>query len=291
MNSPIRYYGGKGGLYKTIISEFPSDFGSDTRTCNDGSADIYIEPFGGSGTILFHKKPSPIEVYNDLEHNVYSFFKVLSNPKRFKAFQKKCGLIFYSRDLFNEYNYALRNHDLSMEDRAFYFFYVNRVAYNGVGSFSCSVNAVRRGMSKPVSDMLSTIDRLPEVHQRLKNVIVESIDGLKLIKKYDKPTAFFYLDPPYHHSTRSGARYDVDMNNDKQEELLRVLEGVKDARILLSGYNCDLFDNLLDCGWNRVDFGVNTQSGKRESKSKVESLWRNYSIDKEEPEKIFDKLK
>ena len=173
MNSPIRYYGGKGGMYKQILDAFPSDFGKDVNTSNDGSADIYIEPFGGSATILFHKKPSPIEIYNDLEHNVYSLFLVLSKASYFKTFKQKCDLAYYSREVFTHYVERLRGKDLSIEDRAFMFFYVNRVSYNGVGSFSCIVNAVRRGMSKPVSDMLSTVDRLSEIHMRLKSVIVE----------------------------------------------------------------------------------------------------------------------
>ena len=276
MNSPIRYYGGKGGMYKQILDAFPSDFGADVSTANDGSADIYIEPFGGSATILFHKKPSPIEIYNDLYHNVYALFWTLSQKPLFKEFRSKCDLIYYSRKIFDDYVYKLKNCNLKIQDRAFMFFYVNRVAYNGVGSFSCIVNAVRRSMSKPVSDMLSTVERLPEIHQRLKSVIIENTDALELIPKYDKPSTFFYLDPPYHHSTRSGARYMVDLDDEKQNKLVDILLGLKDAKVLLSGYRCSLYDRLVENGWNRIDFEVKTQSGKRKSKDKTESLWRNY---------------
>lgn len=263
-------------MYKKIIAEFPTDFGTQVRTANDGSADIYIEPFGGSAAVLFHKEPSPIEIYNDLEHNVYSLFFTLSNKELFKEFQKKCELAYYSRELFDEYIYSLKNCNLKVGERAFKFFYVNRVAYNGVGSFSCIVNAVRKGISKPVSDMLSTVERLPEIHQRLKSVVIENCDAVSLIPKYDKPSVLFYLDPPYHHSTRGVARYMVDMDNDKQEQLLKVLVELKYARVLLSGLDCEVYDKLLDHGWNRVDFDVNTQTAKREKKTKTESLWRNY---------------
>ena len=55
MNSVIRYFGGKGnGLGKTILTHFPDGY----ETMN------YLEPFGGSGAILFSKKPSPVEIYN-----------------------------------------------------------------------------------------------------------------------------------------------------------------------------------------------------------------------------------
>lgn len=276
MNSPIRYYGGKGGMFKRILAEFPPDFGVETRTCNDGSGDIYVEPFGGSASILFHKKPSPIEIYNDLDQNVYALFHVLADKEEFVEFKRRCDLTYYSREIFDEYVKSLKG-DLEIQERAFRFFYVNRIAYNGVGSFSCIVNAVRRGMSKPVSDMLSTVSRLPDIHQRLSSVIVEKVDAVKLIKKYDKPSAFFYLDPPYHHSARrSTARYNVDMSDEQQEDLVKLLLKTENARILLSGYRCKLYDRLTDSGWHRVDFVVKTQSDKRQPRSKTESLWRNY---------------
>ena len=276
MNSPIRYFGGKGGIFKAILDQFPDDFGNDnTKTSNNG-AETYIEPFGGSGVVLFKKNPSPIEIYNDLEGNVYCLFKVLSDKKLFRQFKELCELTIYSRRVFIEYLDDLKVKDLTMVERAFRFYYVNRVAYNGVGSFSCIVNAVRRGTSKPISDMLSSIDKLDDVHKRLRTVIIENVDALKLIKKFDKPNVFFYLDPPYHHSTRTGARYDIDMSDEDQIKMVDLLLKMKSAKVLLSGYSCELYDKLTDKGWIRHDFDVNTQGGNRKPKTKIESLWRNY---------------
>lgn len=276
MNSPIRYFGGKGGMYKKIIECFPKDIYSSKKTCSDGSLPIYIEAFGGSASILFHKHPSPIEIYNDLESNVYSLFKVLSDKKKFLKFRVKCENIYYSRRLFDEFSESLKNEKISELERAFRFFYVNRVAYNGVGGFSNIVNYVRRGMSKPISDMLSTIDRLPEIHNRLKTVIIENKDAIELIRNFDRKEVFFYLDPPYHHSTRTKARYDIDMDDSKQEELIDTLLGLKKSRVLLSGYECQLYNKLTNKKWEKIDFNVITQTGQRKSKNKTESLWRNY---------------
>jgi len=58
-------------------------------------------------------------------------------------------------------------------------------------------------MSKSVSDYLSMIDYLPQIHNRLSSVIVENRDIFELIPKYDSKETFFYLDPPYVHETRS----------------------------------------------------------------------------------------
>lgn len=265
-------------MYKTILENFPYNFGQDkTKTSNNG-AETYIEPFGGSGAILFRKKPSPIEIYNDIECNVYSFFKVISQPKLFREFYNLCSLTIFSRKILNEFKEDLKKNNLTIVERAFRFYYINRVAYNGIGSFSCNVNSIRRGMSKTISDMLSSIDKMPEIHSRLRTVIIENKDGLSFLKKYDKPKVFFYLDPPYHHSTRGCTRYDKDMTDEQQEELIDNLSNIKNAKILLSGYNCTLYNKLLDDGWFRYDFDVKMHTGSRNSKVKTESLWRNYEL-------------
>ena len=45
-------------------------------------------------------------------------------------------------------------------------------------------------MSKSVSDFLSAIDRLDEIHDRLSKVIVTNCDGIDLIEKYNTENVF-----------------------------------------------------------------------------------------------------
>ena len=276
MKSPIRYYGGKGGMYKNILFHFPPFIYSDKKCCNNGDLPIYIEAYGGSASLLFHKEKTPIEIYNDLEINVYNLFNVLSKKESYEKFKELCDLSIYSRKLFDEYIISLRIDELNEIERAFRFYYVNRVAYNGVGGFSCIVNAVRRNMSKSISDMLSSIDCLDKIHQRLSSVIIENKNAIELIRKYDQKNVFFYLDPPYHHSKRTSARYDLDMNDEQQYELIETLISLKNAKVLISGYSCELYNKLEDNQWERIDLTINTQTSKRVPKKKIESLWKNY---------------
>lgn len=81
MNSVIKYFGGKNGMFNEILKYFPEN----------GTYDTYIEPFGGSFAMGFHtpeERIAPIEIYNDLYNNVYSLFKVLSDEKLFEQFKK-----------------------------------------------------------------------------------------------------------------------------------------------------------------------------------------------------------
>lgn len=264
MKSPIKYYGSKGSFQNEILSRFPES----------STYDSYMEVYGGGASILFGITDiKPIEIYNDIEENVYSLMKVLQDPIAFKQFKVLCDLTYHSRQLNIEYKSRLREEDLSVIDRAFMFYYNTRTSFNGLGGYSYALN-VRRKMSKGISDYLSSVDKLEDYHQRLSRVIIENMDGVKLLKKHNKSNFFTYLDPPYALETRSNARYKEDFTNEQQTELVDFLLDTK-MKVLLSGYRCEEYKRLENAGWNSVDFKVNvTKQGK--AKSKIETLWRNY---------------
>lgn len=268
MNSCIKFFGGKNGMFKEILEYFPEK----------GSYDTYIEPFGGSFGIGFHipeDEIAPIEIYNDLYDNVYSLFKVLSNESLFNEFKKLCDCTYYSEAMRADFKDKLKDKCLTDLERAFYFFYVNRTSHNGIGGFSMN-RVIRRNMAKSVSDYLSTVDRLPEIHQRLSKVMVLHRDGMKLMDEYSSPNVFIYADPPYVLSTRSSAeRYVVDMTDEDQERFIDTCINSK-AKLLISGYDSDLYKRLTDNGFEKIQFTVNTISGNRKPKTKVETLWKNY---------------
>lgn len=264
MKAPIKYFGGKGNMYNKIIKYFP----------DKGEYDTYIEPFGGSYSIGLNMDPAKIEIYNDIEDNVYSLYKVLADPNLFKSFKEKIDLLPYSEKIRKEFKTYLKDRQLTYLERAVYFFYVNRTSHNGSGGFSMNTY-IRRNMSKSVSDYLSTVDRLPELHDRLSRVIISNTDGIKLIKKHNNPRTLIYCDPPYEQSTRTNARYKEDMNREEHIEFLDVVMK-SEAKIIMSGYDCELYNVLERNGFIKINFDVKTISGNFESKTKVETLWKNY---------------
>jgi len=266
IRAPIRMYGGKGNMTTDIIKYFPSK----------EKYEIYIEPFGGSYSIGLKKPPSKVEIYNDLDKNVYSIYKVISDKNLFEEFKFKCDIAVYCDDIRKEYKQRLKETDLSIEDRAFFYFYVNRTSHNGNGGFSMNTS-IRRKMSKAVSDYLSCIDRLPELHDRLSRLIVSNTDGVKIIEKYkDRSDVLIYCDPPYEQSTRGTARYNTDMDTEHHN---RFLDAVIDSKsmILISGYECELYDKKL-LNFNKISFNVNTIDTKFNPKTKTEYLYYNYDI-------------
>ncbi len=69
MNAILNYPGAKWSMAKQIVSIMPQH-----RS--------YLEPFFGSGAVLFNKPPSAIETINDIDGDIVNFFKVLrENPE------------------------------------------------------------------------------------------------------------------------------------------------------------------------------------------------------------------
>lgn len=262
MKAPVKYYGGKGTMFNEILRHFPP--AESYRT--------YIEPFGGSYVVgLNMPYIPPVEIYNDLEKNVYSLYKVLSDGSLFGEFKSRCDLAFYSADLRKEYQRLLKNPGLSLADRAFYYFYVNRTSHNGIGGF-CINSAVRRNMSKSVSDMLSTVDGLALVHDRLSRLICTDMDGVTLIRRFSlRSDVFMYCDPPYEQSTRTAARYKVDMNTLSQKEFIKAASESK-AKLLISGYDCEVYDELTEHNFTKFQFLVKTTCNNGKPKTKIETL-------------------
>ena len=232
MHSPIKYYGGKSYMTDIIVKQFPKEY------------NIYVEGFGGGASVLFSKPQNGIEIYNDLNENVYALFKALSDDELFAQLKERMDLALYSAQLREEYKEVLKT-NISLEDRAYYFLCVNRMSFNGVGGFS-TTHLVRRNMSKSTSDFLSMIDKLPQVHNRLSSVIIEHRDIIELIDKYDKSDVFMYLDPPYVVSQRrSNQKYECDMTDEQHERLIARLLDCK-CKWLLSGYDSDIYQPLTD---------------------------------------------
>ena len=258
MRSIIKYYGGKHYIAKYLLELIPPH-------------NLYIEPFFGGGNMFFSKPPSKMEIINDLADNIYALYNVIADENKYKELQHRIELTPYHAKLRDDYKKKL-NEELTIEDRAFYYLYVNRTSFNGCGGFSCT-KLIRNNMIRSVSDYLSLIPHLEEVHNRLRNAVVENKDALDLIQKYDDNDVFFYLDPPYVHSTRkSTQKYMIEMSDKDHEKMVDLILKQK-AKIMLSGYDNDIYNKLVENKWNKLELeSPNTGSDS------IEYVWLNYEI-------------
>ena len=236
----------------------------------------YSEPFGGSAAVLLNRAPSPVETYNDLDGEVVNFFRILRDQK--DALVEAIGLTPFSREEFYEAVSGGEN-ALSDLERARRFFVRARQARTGLaqsatlGRWANCKQTSRSGMSGVVSRWLGSIESLPEVALRLLRVQIENRPAVEVVKLYDSPSTLVYCDPPYVHASRGDSKaYEFEMDDDAHRELATVLRHCS-AKAAVSGYRCDLMDELYE-GWRRIDAPVKLCHSVKEARQ--EALWANY---------------
>ena len=218
----------------------------------------YIEVFAGGLALFFAKDTSPVEVVNDLDSGIMNFYRVLQDKKKFEEFQRLINLTPFAR---GEY-YECRATWMTCEDdveKARRWFVVARQCFGGVfgSGYGVSVTTGRHGMATNVASYLSVINRLPEISERLRRVQIERKDFREIIKSYDRPKAFFYLDPPYVSDTRKSKKvYEHEMENRDHEDLVELLLGIK-GKAMLSGYDHPIYGPLECAGWKKHKFSMN----------------------------------
>ena len=146
MRSIITYYGGKGYSWRRIVPYFPPHH-------------TYVEPFGGAANVLLNKPPSPVEVYNDIDSNLVTIFRVLRDHP--DELRRALELTPYSRE---EYVRCLGPLDgLDDVEKARRLIVRYRQVFGGRGQTATpgrwcyAVTASSRGMAGRVSGWLSTI--------------------------------------------------------------------------------------------------------------------------------------
>jgi len=242
MNPPIRYYGGK-----VFQAEWICD------VLRQYKFHTYIEPFGGSGAVLFAKPPSHVEVYNDIHSDLVNLYMVLRDPQTFEEFVNFVENSPYAREILQVSRVALRNNKpMTNVERAGHFFITLRQNFTGTQRGWSSIGKIGRQQAHPYRH---AIDRLPEVHARLRNVHIENIDAIECIQRYASNirTTMTYCDPPYVTDTRIETDvYVNEMTDDQHVKLVETLLEVPGHK-LLSGYKSPIYQPLLDAGWTCLE--------------------------------------
>jgi DNA adenine methylase len=264
MNTPIRWHGGKHYLAKRIIALMPPHI-------------HFVEPFAGGLSVLLAKNPEGVsEVVNDLQGRLVNFWRVLRDARLFSEFVHQVNLTPFSHEEWVDSCWVRTN---PVEDAVHFFVNIRQsLGARGDAFQPLSKRRTRRGMNEQVSAWLSAIDGLPEVHERLRRVVIENLSAIDLIRREDTENTLFYCDPPYLQDTRTSPEvYDHEMTAGDHKDLLQTLAGIQ-GKFLLSGYRSLIYDEFADeCGWHRVDFDLANHSASGRTKRRmIECVWMNY---------------
>jgi DNA adenine methylase len=180
MRSPLCWMGGKSRLAKKIVELIPEH-------------EAYGEVFAGGAWVFFRKDESRFESINDVNSDLVAFYRVLQY--HLEEFCKQFKWLLSSREWFSDWNRQLAAGGLTDVQRAARFYYLQRHCFSAdlVGrSFGRSTH------KGPRINLIRMEEELSQVHLRMARVVIENLPWQQYIERYDSPSTFFYLDPPYY---------------------------------------------------------------------------------------------
>lgn len=252
MKAVMKYPGSKWSMANWIISYFPAHHS-------------YLEPFFGSGAVLFNKPRSNIETINDLDGNVVNLFEWMRKDPEKLA--RAIYLIPYARQVYDDAFAAVPEDDF---ERAINFY----IRLNMGQGFR--TNGEKVGWKNDVQGRERAYaaiawcqlpDKIMQAAERLRGVQIENKPAVELIERFNNQKVLIYADPPYVLSTRHGKQYRCEMDDDAQDELLDVLIAHK-GPVILSGYDNPLYNQRLK-DWYKVTKIAYSQIASQ----KTEVLW------------------
>jgi len=175
----------------------------------------YVEPFVGGGSVYFYaNKDDHKEVINDIDPDIYTIFKGFKDYPAKKIAEDING--DYTEKDFEDIK---KSSPATAYNKFLKTFLLYRLSYFG------------RGLSFGKPRINSTFEGYQD---RLKDVDIFNKDYAEIIKKYNKPSTFFYLDPPARESSGSYRFSAIDI-----PELIKTLKTIK-GKFLLSIADIDI---------------------------------------------------
>lgn len=248
----LRWHGGKWILANWIIAHLPKHR-------------VYVEPFGGAGSVLLRKPRSYAEVYNDMDGEVVNLFSVVRD--RGEELRRALELTPFARAEF------LLSYDPSEDSlerarrtvaRAFMGFGSN--SHSRVSGFRATSD--RSGTATPAHDWRNYPLALGDIIERLRGVVIENRDAARVMRAHDGPDSVHYVDPPYLACTRGkGHDYRYEMTDADHVALAETLHSLK-GFVVLSGYASQLYDALYS-GWQKIERAARADGAR----PRTEVLW------------------
>jgi DNA adenine methylase len=238
----LSYIGGKSKIGKWIVPFYPNDM------------ETYVEPFSGMFWCFFNMNLNQFPnlkrvVYNDFNPLNYNLFQCLQNPSLLldavNAIPCQERGVEVTPDIYREQfisfqaeifapGFSVQPYDYVVAAK--YAYVLSQVFSGSKPETSSFIDLKGKYKSKYLTfrDKLSKPDW---VEHFLRISHVENLDFQAVIDKYDSPSTYIYLDPPYWKTENYYNNHDFDRED--HERLANVLNNVQ-GKFSLSYYDFDL---------------------------------------------------
>jgi len=278
----LSYIGGKSKIGKWIVPFY------------DKNMETYVETFGGMFWCFYNMDLKEFPnlkkvVYNDFNPLNYNLFKCIQNPTELlKAINsidcQKFGEVTtpplykeqftrFQAEIFNE-GFSVKPGDY--EVAAKYVYVLTQVFSGSKPETSSFIDLKGKYKSKYLTfrDKLSKPDWIDHF---IKITKVENMDFADVIKKYDSPSTYIYLDPPYWKTENYYSNHDFDRQD--HERLANTLKNIE-GKFSLSYYDFPLLSEWLpknEYRWESKEFAkaAAAKKGKKQNMGE-EILIMNY---------------
>ena len=273
----LSYIGGKSKIGKWIVPFYDKDM------------ETYVETFGGMFWCFFNMDLKQFPnlkrvVYNDFNPLNYNLFKCVQTPKRLleeinnipcqQKGEEVTDPIY--KEQFNLFQSEIFNKDFKVGDTDYvvaakYVYILTQVFSGSKPETSSFIDLKGKYKSKYLTfrDKLSKPDWIEHF---LKITEVENMDFEDVVKKYDSPTTYFYVDPPYWKTENYYSNHDFDRED--HERLAITLKGIE-GKFSLSYYNFDILCEWFpknDYLWQTKEFAKAASAKKGEKQNMGEEL-------------------
>lgn len=262
----VSYFGGKFPHLNWLIPHFPI------------GTYHFVDVMCGSANVALNVN-YPLITVNDLNDNIINLFEVLRN--NYDEFLRVLYFTPFSRA--ELYKIIESPRPECKIEWARHYFVKCQLGYGANGSQNDHKGAgfeytVQKSAFYRVDNWNVKLKRLAKIAEKLRGFQVESRNAIDLIEKVDKTSSIIYVDPPYLFSTRhSGKRYLHEVDEEFHLHLVTKLLSVKNAYWVLSGYDSELYNDLLSGHHKSVNKKTKLTVSKKEQ---TECVWMNYDYRK-----------
>jgi DNA adenine methylase len=217
----------------------------------------YVEPFVGGGAIFWNKTPAEKSVINDLDKELITGYKILKriSPKTDLTFldnAKKVDGKFPEIEKFIE----SVNKNSTDGDKLLRIMKLLNGTFNSKG--------IGKIYKNPSTE--SKMDDISEYKKLLKSTTILNKDYLQVIKEYDSPTTFFFLDPPYEDSDKSYYK-NITIDYNEMSDALKKIKGkflltINDSKIIRDKFKDFIIKTIVVRNPANTDFGEETRNRK-----------------------------